>query len=48
MQREKTNQADESLDLVETIEQCYRGEMQENRLRMLSLLAGAGMVIVGR
>jgi|GEM_PF-2119730 len=48
MQREKTNQADESLEIMETLEQCYRDELQENRLRMLSLMIGTGMVIVGR
>ena len=48
MQREMNIQAEENLEIIETLEQFYRGEAQENRIRMLSLLAGNGMVIVGR
>ncbi len=48
MQRENTTQTEENLEIIETLEQFHHGEAQENRIRMLSLLAGNGMVIVGR
>lgn len=48
MQRDMNTQAEDNLEIIETLEQFHRGEAQENRIRMLSLLAGTGMVIVGR
>lgn len=48
MQRENNTQAEDNLEIVETLEMYSRGEAQENRIRMLSILVGSGMVIVGR
>jgi hypothetical protein len=47
MAQKKTEQLDDILETFEPIEQRYRNESQENRIRMMMLLAGNGTVIVG-
>ena len=47
MAQKKTEQLEDVFETFESIEQRYRNETQENRIRMMMLLAGNGTVIVG-
>jgi hypothetical protein len=47
MQRKNSEQIEDNLEMIQTIEQHYRDKTQEVRIRMLNLLVDSGIVIVG-
>ena len=42
-----SEQLEDSLETIQAFEQNYRGEGQETRIRMLSLMLDSSIVIVG-
>ncbi len=47
MAQKKSEQIEDIIETFEPLEQRFRNESQETRIRMMMMLAGNGKVIVG-